>query len=743
MHLLNISNRSTADRIPSADFSNTPTAEIPLTPRVETPPEHISPISSALKPSSTLAPPRVALLREHLSPVPHRNLLGCSSTRALKPSSAQEPPRVVTPPEHISLTSSILKPSSALSPPRVALLPFLRECKSPTSSALKPSSALTPPCIALLREYISPTSSTIKPSSALTPPRVALLREFVSPISSALKPSSALAPHHVALLSEYISQTSSALKPNSALTLPRVALLRVLSFYQLAAMASSLFTNTLHVCFDSVLAMDNLGMVTMFEALMASGLSGFLGCPTVLYEDALTEFFLNGSIRDEKVVSTIRGKHVEISEELFASTFELPVDGLTDLSEIPKDIVFDVRSIFSFSGEQGYCCCLANLSFWFSEANGYLLGMVSVVYRVFRYSLFSGFLTIDFSISGSAIVLIRHFLGSANIFDTGVQLPHIYFSPASVFAPDVQSITSSDAANQYVQMDIDRHGDSPDSSADSSLHFNANDISTEYDAALDQFILPSSTTDISASLAALRESFSKLVANQTRDYRKSGDAHSEVMCKINHVERVFLDSIAAQNEAFRGLFKSIRQEAQKDNNALSLALKAVRAQNAILSTDLAATQKEVKDLKVALSKDFDDKLADIRNDLLEFRVKTQEQLTSLGAHLAELIAFITKGSDDKKGEGSSSRPQPPPDEQNIPSGGSGSRADDPSRYGGDTASKEGGNRCGDGRRRGDSSGSSKRRRSDSGGGSGGRINYGPYLPPKRDAEYWISGKRQF
>ncbi|KZV56121.1 hypothetical protein F511_11501 [Dorcoceras hygrometricum] len=88
-------------------------------------------------------------------------------------------------------------------------------------------------------------------------------------------------------------------------------------------MASSLFTNTLHGCFDSVLAMDNPGMVSMFEALMASGLSGFLGCPAV-----------------------------EISEELFSSTFELPIDGLTDLSEIPKDIVFDARSIFSFSGEQ-------------------------------------------------------------------------------------------------------------------------------------------------------------------------------------------------------------------------------------------------------------------------------------------------------------------------------------------------------------------------------------------------------
>ncbi|KZV30660.1 hypothetical protein F511_43520 [Dorcoceras hygrometricum] len=97
----------------------------------------------------------------------------------------------------------------------------------------------------------------------------------------------------------------------------------VLSLYQLVAMASSLFTNTLHVCFDSVLAMDNPGMVSIFEAQMASGLSGFLGCPAVLYEDALTEFFVNGSVRDGKVVSTIHGNQVDISEELFASSIHI------------------------------------------------------------------------------------------------------------------------------------------------------------------------------------------------------------------------------------------------------------------------------------------------------------------------------------------------------------------------------------------------------------------------------------
>ncbi|KZV49979.1 hypothetical protein F511_40030 [Dorcoceras hygrometricum] len=116
-------------------------------------------------------------------------------------------------------------------------------------------------------------------------------------------------------------------------------------------MASSLFVNTVHVCFESVLAMDNARMVAMFESLVATGLKGFLGCPAVIHDAALLEFFDNGEVRDGLVVSTVNGVSVEISEQLLAEKFELPMEGLTDLLEIPKDLVFDAKSIVSFSGE--------------------------------------------------------------------------------------------------------------------------------------------------------------------------------------------------------------------------------------------------------------------------------------------------------------------------------------------------------------------------------------------------------
>ncbi|KZV28228.1 hypothetical protein F511_02098 [Dorcoceras hygrometricum] len=116
-------------------------------------------------------------------------------------------------------------------------------------------------------------------------------------------------------------------------------------------MASSLYSNAQHVDFESVLGMNDHGMVSMFEDLVASGLRGFLGCPAIVYEDALVDFFENASVRSGVVISTVGGQLVEISEKLFAETFELPIDGLRDLSEMPKNAIFYARSIVSLSGE--------------------------------------------------------------------------------------------------------------------------------------------------------------------------------------------------------------------------------------------------------------------------------------------------------------------------------------------------------------------------------------------------------
>ncbi|KZV50004.1 hypothetical protein F511_21858 [Dorcoceras hygrometricum] len=116
-------------------------------------------------------------------------------------------------------------------------------------------------------------------------------------------------------------------------------------------MAASFYSNSVHVDFESALAMGEPGMVSMFQALIASGLQGFLGCPAMVYEDALVDFFANGTVRDGLVVSTVNGVTIEISEKLFTETFDLPVDGLSDIFEMPKDKIFDARSIVYLTGE--------------------------------------------------------------------------------------------------------------------------------------------------------------------------------------------------------------------------------------------------------------------------------------------------------------------------------------------------------------------------------------------------------
>ncbi|KZV46699.1 hypothetical protein F511_38139 [Dorcoceras hygrometricum] len=125
--------------------------------------------------------------------------------------------------------------------------------------------------------------------------------------------------------------------------------------------------------------MDNEGMVKMFKALVSSGLKGFLECSSAIYEAALVEFFQNASVQDDKVVSTVHGKSVEVTEEVFAGTFELSTEGLTDMSDVPKDLVFDARTAFSYDGKQlNTSCKKREMKFEYRLLNDILAKTVTV-----------------------------------------------------------------------------------------------------------------------------------------------------------------------------------------------------------------------------------------------------------------------------------------------------------------------------------------------------------------------------
>ncbi|KZV33345.1 hypothetical protein F511_18226 [Dorcoceras hygrometricum] len=117
-------------------------------------------------------------------------------------------------------------------------------------------------------------------------------------------------------------------------------------------MASAYISNALQINFDSALGIqDNEGMLNIFKALEASGLLGFLGCPSVLYEQELEQFFDTAIIQDGDITCAVSGKYVEISESRFAGVFNLPTDGLTDLSEVPNHLVMQARTVFSRLGK--------------------------------------------------------------------------------------------------------------------------------------------------------------------------------------------------------------------------------------------------------------------------------------------------------------------------------------------------------------------------------------------------------
>ncbi|KZV26351.1 delphilin-like [Dorcoceras hygrometricum] len=113
-------------------------------------------------------------------------------------------------------------------------------------------------------------------------------------------------------------------------------------------MASSFITNSYQINFESVLMIhDNEGMLNMFKALEASGLRQFLGCESILYEAELGHFFETALLQDEDITCAISGNFITISPSLFTTVFALPSEGITNFSEVPKDIVYDARSLFS------------------------------------------------------------------------------------------------------------------------------------------------------------------------------------------------------------------------------------------------------------------------------------------------------------------------------------------------------------------------------------------------------------
>ncbi|KZV40561.1 hypothetical protein F511_35330 [Dorcoceras hygrometricum] len=116
-------------------------------------------------------------------------------------------------------------------------------------------------------------------------------------------------------------------------------------------MAYSLFVNTLQVDFASVFAMEYTGMILMFKYLEDTGLRGFLEGTTSVFENAVTEFFVNAKVIAETIVSTVCNCKLVVTEDIFFATFKLPIEGITDLADIPKETIVEMLHRFSATDE--------------------------------------------------------------------------------------------------------------------------------------------------------------------------------------------------------------------------------------------------------------------------------------------------------------------------------------------------------------------------------------------------------
>ncbi|KZV16973.1 hypothetical protein F511_33724 [Dorcoceras hygrometricum] len=257
------------------------------------------------------------------------------------------------------------------------------------------------------------------------------------------------------------------------------------------------------------------------------------------------------------------------------------------------------------------------------------------------------------------------------------------------------------------------------SCSDDSMHFDAHDTVTT------SFSLPATATpDVTEALAQLRASIEQIKG------RDDGDKLQDtLLLHLHDIEKKFTARFDEQDRVLRAL----RKDSHDQKHLLSLDIKSsqkqLSAQAATAAIDVVDVRREVKVLNAKVTY-LDEQVAATRNDLLEFRATAQETLNHITDQLSELVNYINWGGNDKKGEDSSSRgPQPLPDDQGRPGGGNASR---------------GSGSGGDGRRRGDSGRSSKRRRS--GESPPRNVRYGPYPPtgvPKRSAEHWVLGKKDF
>ncbi|KZV33731.1 hypothetical protein F511_26494 [Dorcoceras hygrometricum] len=113
---------------------------------------------------------------------------------------------------------------------------------------------------------------------------------------------------------------------------------------------ASFTVNALQMNFKSVLSMDNAGTVRMFKSLEESGLRGFFGAYSSVFEGALIEFFANASVIAGTIVSTVANRKMVVMKDVFVEMFQIPIERMVSFSELLDKTVVEMKVWFSSTG---------------------------------------------------------------------------------------------------------------------------------------------------------------------------------------------------------------------------------------------------------------------------------------------------------------------------------------------------------------------------------------------------------
>ncbi|KZV44252.1 hypothetical protein F511_43047 [Dorcoceras hygrometricum] len=393
-------------------------------------------------------------------------------------------------------------------------------------------------------------------------------------------------------------------------------------------MASVFIVNSYQINFESVLMIpDHDGMLNMFKALEANGLRGFLGCESVLYEKELEQLFDTTLVQGDDITGAISGKYFSISQARFAKIFELPTEGLVNFSEVPKDRVYDARSIFSQKGVQ-------------VEIHG------KKKYMKYEFWLLNDILAKAVNVkagSFDAVTTEWFQMMTAIHFGLKVNWSKVLFNVLK----DMMDKSQKKAKGFAAQLGVLLKSMPAITMGDGVPFPNAKILSMK---TVNTYIATNITID--ARGENVEPGLAKVaVVKRTPKSKKKSSSTDETPVEV-------ISEIA-------GLIQSARLEGKNNDDLLILRLnelkKTVMAQGVTTATDSLAFKSRFNALDAKLLL-LDGQVAAIRSEQLEFQAKIAADLLSLSTQIGDLVDYI-RGDDAKKGEGSSSRPQPTPDDQ--------------------------------------------------------------------------------